>query len=420
MKRLFVLFISFAITFKGYAQENKTFTGLTLNEAIEIGLKNNPEIKSAREKISAAKGRFWSGISLPSPEIGLSYEYVPVNTGLRNFGERTFALSQSFEFPSNYFLRGSRLSKEEEILFYELKQGEIAIASQIKIAYYNVHAKKELLEIAEENLKIAEDFSRKADIRHNVGEGTNLERLTAKVQFTEAVNNLQSAKNELKTAFAKLNYSIGNGKEKDEIFTLADSLSFTPILKFTLEELYNLSLSVNQQIKISELKVSTSLIEKTLAWSSLLPKFNLAYYKQTLDGDNGFYGASFGISVPLWFLFEQRGQIQEAAANVNIADSELQLVRNEIYVRLKTIYNDYESNLRQVELYISDILPQAEEVYRSASASYNAGEITYLEFLQARQTLISASSNYTNALFSYYRSIFTLEETIGQSLTDSN
>jgi len=420
MKRLFVLFISFAITFKGYAQENKTFTGLTLNEAIEIGLKNNPEIKSAREKISAAKGRFWSGISLPSPEIGLSYEYVPVNTGLRNFGERTFALSQSFEFPSNYFLRGSRLSKEEEILFYELKQGEIAIASQIKIAYYNVHAKKELLEIAEENLKIAEDFSRKADIRHNVGEGTNLERLTAKVQFTEAVNNLQSAKNELKTAFAKLNYSIGNGKEKDEIFTLADSLSFTPILKFTLEELYNLSLSVNQQIKISELKVSTSLIEKTLAWSSLLPKFNLAYYKQTLDGDNGFYGASFGISVPLWFLFEQRGQIQEAAANVNIADSELQLVRNEIYVRLKTIYNDYENNLRQIELYISDILTQAEEVYRSASASYNAGEITYLEFLQARQTLISASSNYTNALFSYYRSIFTLEETIGQSLTDSN
>jgi len=420
MKRLFVLFISFAITFKGYAQENKTFTGLTLNEAIEIGLKNNPEIKSAREKISAAKGRFWSGISLPSPEIGLSYEYVPVNTGLRNFGERTFALSQSFEFPSNYFLRGSRLSKEEEILFYELKQGEIAIASQIKIAYYNVHAKKELLEIAEENLKIAEDFSRKADIRHNVGEGTNLERLTAKVQFTEAVNNLQSAKNELKTAFAKLNYSIGNGKEKDEIFTLADSLSFTPILKFTLEELYNLSLSVNQQIKISELKVSTSLIEKTLAWSSLLPKFNLAYYKQTLDGDNGFYGASFGISVPLWFLFEQRGQIQEAAANVNIAGSELQLIKNEIYMRLKTIYNDYESNLRQVELYISDILPQAEEVYRSASASYNAGEITYLEFLQARQTLISASSNYTNALFSYYRSIFTLEETIGQSLTDSN
>jgi outer membrane protein TolC len=73
-----------------------------------------------------------------------------------------------------------------------------------------------------------------------------------------------------------------------------------------------------------------------------------------------------------------------------------------------------------VKLYLSDILPQAEEVYRSASASYDAGEITYLEYLQARQTLINAKSNYINVLFSYNLSIYTLEETVGQSLIDNN
>uniref|UniRef100_A0A7V3E7N3 TolC family protein n=1 Tax=Ignavibacterium album TaxID=591197 RepID=A0A7V3E7N3_9BACT len=389
---------------------------LTLNEAIKIGLKNNPEIKSAQQNISAAKGRFWSGISLPAPEIGVSYEYTPVNKSLRNFSERTFEVSQSFEFPSNYFLRGSKFSKEEEIAFYGLKQTEIGITAQIKSAYYNVLAKKDLLGIAEENLKIAEDFSKKAEIRYNVGEGTNLERLTAKVQFTEAKNNLEVASNELRTAFAELNFYLGYGKRTDEIFTLADSLTYLPSDKFTFEELYNLSLSVNQQIKISELNVSTASINKSLAWSSLLPNFNLGYFKQTRDGDNGFYGASFGISVPLWFLFENRGQIQEATANVNIAESELQLIKNDVYLRLRSAFNNYENELRQVNLYISDILPQAEEVYRSASASYDAGEITYIEFLQARQTLIGAYSNYTNVLFNYYRSIFTLEETVGQNL----
>jgi outer membrane protein TolC len=150
----------------------------------------------------------------------------------------------------------------------------------------------------------------------------------------------------------------------------------------------------------------------------LLPDFNISYFKQTRDGDNGFYGASFGISVPLWFLFENRGRIQEAAAIVNIAESELQLLKNEVYLRLRSAFNDYENDLRQVNLYISDILPQAEEVYRTATASYDAGDITYIEFLQARQTLISANSNYVNVLFNYYRSIFTLEETIGQRLTN--
>lgn len=389
---------------------------LTLNEAIKIGLKNNPEIKSAQQNISAAKGRFWSGISLPQPEIGVSYEYTPVNKSLNNFSERTFEVSQSFEFPSNYFLRGSKFSKEEEIAFYRLKQTEIRITAQIKSAYYNVLAKKDLLGIAEENLRIAEDFSKKAEIRYNVGEGTNLERLTAKVQFTEAKNNLEVASNELRTAFAELNFYLGYGKRTDEIFSLSDSLTYSPTEKLAFEELYNMSLSVNQQIKISELNVNTSSIDKSLAWSSLLPNFNLAYFRQTRDGDNGFYGASFGISVPLWFLFENRGQIQEATANVNIAESELQLTKNEVYLRLRSAFNDYENDLRQVNLYISDILPQAEEVYRSASASYDAGEITYIEFLQARQTLIGAYSNYTNVLFNYYRSIFTLEETVGQSL----
>lgn len=415
MRQLFALFILiFSVSIlNGQQGMNKE---LTLDEAIEIGLKNNPEIKSAQENISAAKGRFWSGISLPSPEAGISYEYTPVNTSLRNFSERTFEVSQSFEFPSNYFLRGSKFNKEEDIAYYRFEQTQIGITAQIKSAYYNTLAKKELQGIAEENRKIAEDFSKKAEIRYNVGEGTNLERLTAKVQFTEASNNLEVAKNELRTANSELNFVLGYGKRTDEIFTLADSLTFTPTEKLTFEELYNLSLSVNQQIKISELNVSTSSIDKSLAWSSLLPNFNLAYFRQTRDGDNGFYGASFGISVPLWFLFENRGQIQEATANVNIAESELQLVKNEVYLRLRSAFNDYENDLRQVNLYISDILPQAEEVYRSATASYDAGEITYIEFLQARQTLIGAYSNYTNVLFNYYRSIFTLEETVGQNL----
>ena len=425
MKQLFASFILiFALTtLNAQSPRDEVTQGmdkeLRLKEAIEIGLKNNPLIKSAQQNILAAKGRFWSGISLPPLEIGISYEYAPLNTNfLRSFSERTFEAKQFFEFPSNYFLRGSRFKEEEQIAFYRLKQTEISVIAQIKSAYYNVLAKKNLLKIAEENLKIAEDFYKKAEIRYNVGEGTNLERLTAKVQFTEAKNNLEIARNELKIAFAELNFALGYGKREDEIFILSDSLSYVPLKKYTLEELYNLTLLVNPEIKVFELNVNISSINRSLALSSLLPVFNVAYFRQMRDGYKGFYGVSFVMSVPLWFLFGNRGQIQEATANLNIAKSELQLIKNEIYLRLKSAFNDYENNLRQVELYISDILPQAEEVYRSATASYDAGEITYIEFLQAKQTLINAHVNYTNVLLNYYRSIFKLEEIVGQSLME--
>lgn len=416
MNKIFILFISISLFLYGYAQDLNESNSITLTEAIEIGLKNNPVIKSAYENISAVEGKFWSGISLPSPEIGVSYEFVPLGSGLNNYEERTFGISQAFEFPTNYFLRGSISGDENDIAYLNFKQSEIQITRQIKTAYYNVLAKQKLLAIAKENLQIADDFSKKAEIRYNVGEGTNLERLTAKVQFTEAKNILALAQNELKSSFAELNYSLGYSRLSDEKFILIDSLAFSKFDTLSFENLYHLSLSSNQQIKISELNVNALSTERTLAWSSLLPGFSISYFRQSLGSDNNYYGASLDISVPLWFLFDNRGQIQYASAKVNIAESELVSVKNEVYLNLTNAYNDYSNNLQQVSLYQEHILPQAEEVYRSASASYDAGEITYIEYLQARQTIISSEKNYTEALLNYYRSIFSLEEIVGQKL----
>jgi len=412
---LFVLALSF-LQLYGQTENIR----LSLNDAIQIGLKNNPEMKKASDNISAAGGRFWSGISFPKPELGVSYEYAPVNTSLSNYSEKTLEVRQNFEFPSNYFLRGNKLSKEEEIAYYQLRQTGLLVTSEIKSAYCNVLAKQEQVRNAEENLAITEDFSQKAEIRYNAGEGTNIERLTAKVQFTQTENNLEAAKNDLNTAFAELNFALGYGERTEVSYTLTDSMFFSTEQQgvYSLEELHKIALSNNQTIKISELKECASSIDHSLAWSSLLPDFNIGYFRQSRDGDNGYYGASFGISLPLWFLFDNRGRIQEAAANMSIALSELQLAKNEVYLKLKTAFNNYEKNLKQVRLYLNHILPQAEEVYRSATASYDAGEITYLEFLQARQIFINAKSNYTDILLSYNLSIFTIEKTVGQSLTE--
>jgi outer membrane protein TolC len=139
--------------------------------------------------------------------------------------------------------------------------------------------------------------------------------------------------------------------------------------------------------------------------------------KQARAGNKNYYGASFGISVPIWFMFEQRGKIQEASANLGIAEAGLRLVKDQVTLKIKSAFNDYENNLKQVSLYNNDILPQSEEIYRTALTSYDAGEISYIEFLQAQQTLINARSNYINILYNYNMSVTALEESVGAGLT---
>lgn len=413
MNKFLYLFIFLFLLGKVYGQNEIRKNDLSLNEAIETGLKYNPEIKSSLEKINAASGRFWSGISLPQPEISSRYEWIPINKNLRYFNERTFEVVQPFDFPTNYFLRGSKFSKDIEITRSEYKLTELLLIVRIKSAYFSALTRQEQLLIAKENLSIAEDFNKKAEIRYNVGEGTNLERLTAKVQYTEALNNVEVQKNRLKSAFAELNFALGYGKDETREYNLTDSLVFVQH-DFNLEKLFDEALNINPLLKRNELFVSSSSISKTLAWSSLLPNFNVSYFRQTQEGISSYYGASLGISVPLWFLFDQRGRIEEATANVKSAEADYSSSKNLIYLRIKNAFIEFTNAEKQVRLYQTEILPQAEEVFRTASKSYDAGEITYIEFLQAKQTLINSRNNYFSVLLNYNQAIVLLEEAVGK------
>ena len=104
------------------------------------------------------------------------------------------------------------------------------------------------------------------------------------------------------------------------------------------------------------------------------------------------------------------------SANESISEALLQQTKNEIRLKLKNAYTSYINNKQQIKTYNDDILPQTEEVYRTAIKSYDAGELSYLEYMQVKQLVITARENYITALFNYNNSLFELEEIIGKNI----
>jgi outer membrane protein TolC len=389
---------------------------LSLSSAIQIGLKNNPEIKSYFEKINASRGRFWSAISPGPLDLSITHDDIPVGQKLNNYGQKTIAISQDIDFPTNYIHRGSKYTIEKNIAKNEFEYSKLRVIFKIKKAYFNVLALQEQVRIAQENLSISKDFVKKAEIRSNVGEGSNLEKLTANVNFSEAQSNVEIQKNHLISAFTELHFAMGYEKSDAKEYQLTDTLVFVP-MDFTPEQLASDAASLNPQLKTSKLQVSYYSSEKSLAWSSVLPNFNVAGFNKHVQGDaTSYYGASLSIGIPLWFLLDQRGKIQEANANVSIAKSDLLMTSNSVYTNIQTAFAEFKHEEKQIQLYIKEIIPQAEEIFRTATKSYEAGEITYIEFLQAQQTLINSRGNYANALLSYNLSIVAIEEVVGKTL----
>ena len=67
-------------------------------------------------------------------------------------------------------------------------------------------------------------------------------------------------------------------------------------------------------------------------------------------------------------------------------------------------------------MFEEEILRQAEEVYNMFSYSYKEGDISSLELIDARRTLIESQTSYVDALFNYRLAIAALEKSIGQPL----
>jgi outer membrane protein TolC len=405
-----IIFLFISITLSG---QTVSRISLSLDEAIKTALNRNIEIVKSRHASDAARGKFWSSISLPQPVLSLSHEFVPIGKGLSSFQERTLEINQSMEFPTNIFLKGSRSNYEIKITENEMDKTSVEVSSRVKKQYIDVLIKDKKRILAEDNLKIAKDFVEKAELKHKSGEGTKLELITAKMQMKEAGISLESARNELVYSKNELLAQLNTKEYIGQEIILTDSLSFVP-LELKYEELLAEAQINSMDLKKSGNQLSIASINKTLAWSSLLPNLSVSYYKQAQPDNNNFYGFSFGVSVPIWFLFDQRGQIQESNANYLIAEEEIKNKKNALELNLKNAYVSFNYEQAQIKSYVYELLPQAEEIFNLARLSYNSGEINYVEFLQARQNLISIRSNYFNSLSNYYTSLSQLENAVGK------
>ena len=69
---------------------------------------------------------------------------------------------------------------------------------------------------------------------------------------------------------------------------------------------------------------------------------------------------------------------------------------------------------------VSSIFPPTARIITKSKGleRLQAGEITYIEFLQARQTLILARGTYIDALYHYNAAIAQLEKAVGRTLSE--
>ncbi len=174
-----------------------------------------------------------------------------------------------------------------------------------------------------------------------------------------------------------------------------DSLNGVPLLNY-----------YRQQLDVSEAEWKA---EK----ANYLPKLDLGYSRQSVDGTSGFYGWEAGISVPLLF-FSQSGKTKAARIDYEITGEEYKLRELELNASYKELLSRYRVMSEVLEYYKNEALPLADEQIEAANLGYRLGSLSYIEFIQNTESAIKTRQQYLSRLSDFFEIKEQLEYITGQ------
>lgn len=126
-----------------------------------------------------------------------------------------------------------------------------------------------------------------------------------------------------------------------------------------------------------------------------------------------FTGVTAGIAVPLKFSNFNKGTVRAARYREQQAEAQYKQALLQVQTEVMQAYRNYQSFAEQVNHYQDGLLRQAREVMDGKIYSYNRGEVSLLEVLDAQRTYDEVQAQYIETLFNYSSALVELERSAG-------
>ncbi len=422
MKRFFILALFLISAGSVFA--------ITLDEAVNLALKNNISIK--REQISLdaterASSHSWNSL-LPSFSVSADEIELPdltggTNTGIQNnlSAEGKIALSISSDFFAS--IKKAKLDYEAKKISFN--EAITEITSQVKETYFSLILAKQNLDFLNENLENAKAQTLQNEERYRRGTLSEMEYLSSKLSYEKLKPELKSQELAYRKDLKSLCLLLGF--DNDEITlegTLEDFIArYAALYDDTKKsELYD-AVKNGDVPSILNLKKHLEAAQKDVSaarFSAYGPSVNLSYsVNPVLSGvDSGRtkQSASIEVSIPLENLLPfSKGADTIKSAQDYVKDLQLQLDEKNKTVNAE-FSNIIQSLAQKQESLAShkDFVNLAQKNYEATKYAYSKGMTEFLSMQNASKENLEAKLNLQNENLETLKLYISLEKLCGR------
>lgn len=384
----------------------KAEEGLSLQGALSLAYQNNPQMIVAREEVKASKGRWIQGEALPNPTVEVEVGGLKKSEGSRKGSMDSFSIKQPLDVLGTRFLGASMAKDEVRIAKKEIDLIWAKVRARIIELYSTILAQSQALEVANDNLDVTRNFFTKVEIRYQSGKGLKSDVIRARIELSNAENNLLISEKELKVSQGELNLALGRAAEQGLV--LSDSLNYEA-LHYQYETIKGEALLQRADLKQEEIRLSS---RKKGFWKALLkvflPEMAVGLQRTTVEYEND-TSLILEASYPLWgFNF---GEVKEAKAEKNIQQVKLEAFKNAVGLDVYTAFLEAELSDKQVQIQ-EKTLEESNELLRQISTQYQEGQLSFISYLDNVKTIKQTRVAYLDALKNYKARVASLERAI--------
>lgn len=369
---------------------------LTLRQAVEMAINNNPTVAADQLSAQAATQSARGARALANPEIIVA----PTVAGDAG-ADSALMFSQPLEINGARRARGRIAANEATAAGFDATATKRDIVLRVNQFYWDVSHAQELVKLNQENIAYLESLSVAVQKQLDVGKIPGSQLIKTEVELARARQELAQAQLELAQAEASMNGLLNRPHDTDVAAT--DPLTFsdvtpdrTALLASALGSRPEVS-AANAQVAAARGGIQAAKLRRT-------PDIALQARRGTFEaGSDG--GIAVAVLLPVLDWGSVKADVRRAEIVTQSQEKQLEATRNSVALDVEHSIQLVNTSSQVVREYQGGILGKSEELAQMARTGYEKGATGYLEVLEAQRTLRSTKAAYYSALANHAKSI---------------
>lgn len=406
---------------------------LSLQEAIDRGLRQNLGLLLSRADTRAARGQRWEQLSSLLPHVtaspyladskinidesGLSHLanlfHISPSVGPYSSFDARAAVNQTlFDWKS---INATRAANESvKSADYTFQDAHDLVVLAVGYTYLQAIADEARIQTDEAQVKSAQALFDQATDQVTVGTSPDIDALRTKVELQTRQQELIQAKNDF--AIQKLTVARVIGLNPGQEFELTDKSPYQPLEAITIENALKRAYTSRSDYRAAMSDLRAAELSRKAATAGYFPSLSFGA-DIGVGGINPssatqVYDLRGTLTIPIFTGGSVHGDVEQADAKLEQVRDRLQNLRAQIESDVRTALLNLQSSSDRVNVARSNI-DLADQTLVQSTDRFSAGVTDSVEVVQSQESVAAAHEQYISSLYNYNLAKISLIRALG-------